>query len=236
MGLDLALIVNTLPRLLDGIGLTLALLVLSQLGGFVLGAGICAARLSRISALRRAALAYIGFFRGTPALVQLFIVYYGLAQFEALRESPLWIALRDPFWCCVIAFAMNSGAYTAEIMRGALSGVPLGPREAARALGLRRTVTFWKITAPLALRLGLPPYGNEVVSMLKTTALASTVTLMDLTGVARTVVAQTYAPYEIFISAAIIYLTLAWAIGIAISLLERRFGRWQALATNSNTD
>lgn len=235
MGLDVSLIVTTLPRLLDGIALTLGLLVLSQLGGFFLGVGICAARLSGVRGLRRTALTYIGFFRGTPALVQLFVVYYGLAQFELVRESPLWILLRDPFWCCVIAFAMNSGAYTAEIMRGALSGVAPELREAARALGLRPSTIFWKITAPLALRLGLPPYGNEVVSMLKTTALASTVTLMDLTGVARTVVAQTYAPYEIFISAAIIYLCLAWIIGVAVSLLERRFSRWQAPATDATT-
>lgn len=235
MGLDVSLIVTTLPRLLDGIALTLGLLVLSQLGGFFLGVGICAARLSGVRGLRRTALIYIGFFRGTPALVQLFVVYYGLAQFELVRESPLWILLRDPFWCCVIAFAMNSGAYTAEIMRGALSGVAPELREAARALGLRPSTIFWKITAPLALRLGLPPYGNEVVSMLKTTALASTVTLMDLTGVARTVVAQTYAPYEIFISAAIIYLCLAWIIGVAVSLLERRFSRWQAPATDATT-
>ena len=115
-------------------------------------------------------------------------------------------------------------------MRGALSGVPGGLKEAGRALGLRPHVIFGTITAPLALRLFLPPYTNEVVSMLKTTALASTVTLLDLTGVARTVVAQTYAPYEIFISAAIIYLTMAWMIGLVGSTLERRLGRWERAA------
>lgn len=227
MGLDVGLIIETLPKLLDGIGLTIAILVCSQAGGFVLGGLICAALLSKRAAIRLPARAYVTFFRGTPALVQLFIIYYGLAQFELVRASPLWIALRDPFWCCVIAFAMNSGAYTAEIMRGALSGVPSGLAEAGRALGLHSFTIFRTITAPLALRLFLPPYGNEVVSMLKTTALASTVTLLDLTGVARTVVAQTYAPYEIFISAAIIYLALAWMIGLAVSALERHFGKWQ---------
>ena len=227
MGLDVGLIVETLPRLLDGIGLTVAILLLSQLGGFVLGGLICSGLLSSHRALRAPLRAYVTFFRGTPALVQLFIIYYGLAQFEWVRASPLWILLRDPFWCCVIAFSLNSGAYVAEIMRGALSGVPDGPKEAGRALGLRDRTIFRTITVPLALRLFLPPYGNEMVSMLKTTALASTVTLLDLTGVARTVVAQTYAPYEIFISAAIIYLAMAWLIGLGVSLAERWAGAWE---------
>ena len=227
MVLDLALILDTLPRLLDGVSLTVLILLYSQAGGFVLGGFICAALKSRNPVLVHSARAYVTFFRGTPALVQLFIVYYGFAQFEFIRQSPLWILLRDPFWCCVFAFVMNSGAYTAEIMRGALSGVPTGLEEAGRAMGMRRLAVFRTITAPIAVRLFLPPYGNEAVSMLKTTALASTVTLLDLTGVARTVVAQTYAPYEVFISAAIIYLIMAGGIGVCVSALERRFGRWE---------
>ncbi len=226
MGLDLGLILDSLPRLLDGIGITLAILFASLAGGLAIGTLVCAALHAKGLVLPRLARAYVTFFRGTPALVQLFVVYYGLAQFEFVRESPLWILLRDPFWCCVLTFSMNSGAYNAEIMRGALSGVPSGPLEAARAMGMRRWPCFRTITLPLALRLGLPPYGNEAVSMLKTTALASTVTLMDLTGVARTLVAQTYAPYEIFISAAIVYLAMAWVIEQGIGGLERRVGRW----------
>lgn len=224
--LDVALIIDTLPRLMDGIWVTLSLLVLAQGLGFFLAGGICAALVSTNPLLSRAARAYVTFFRGTPALVQLFIIYYGLAQFEWVRASPLWIFLRDPFWCCVVTLGMNTGAYTAEIMRGALSGVPKGPAEAGRSLGLSRLTVFRTITAPLAVRLFLPPYGNEVVSMLKTTALASTVTLMDLTGVARTVVAQTYAPYEIFISAAIVYLAMAWVIERLIGYAEWRSSRW----------
>jgi octopine/nopaline transport system permease protein len=224
--LDLALIAETLPKLMDGIGLTLSLVVLSQLGGFALGAVICWAQLSPNRFARTAAQAYVTFFRGTPALVQLFVIYFGLAQFEWVRASPLWIVLRDPFWCCVVAFSMNSGAYIAEIMRGALSGVPEALKETGRALGMRDGTIFRTITAPLAMRLFLPPYGNELISMLKTTALASTVTLSDLTGVARTVVAQTYAPYEIFISAALIYLALAWLIGAGVAAAERRAGAW----------
>lgn len=226
MSLDVTLIIETIPRLLDGIGVTLAILGASLVGGFMTGSGLCAMLVGSSKTARLCAQAYVTFFRGTPALVQLFVIYYGLAQFEWVRSSPLWILLRDPFWCCVLAFSLNSGAYTAEVMRGALSGVPAGCREAASALGLNRFVIFYKITIPLASRLFLPPYGNEVVSMLKTTALASTVTLLDLTGVARTVVAQTYAPYEIFISAAIVYLVLALGIERVISYLERRSNHW----------
>lgn len=224
--LDFELIIDTLPRLMDGIAVTLSLLVYAQALGFVIAGGICAALLSPSLWVARAARVYVAFFRGTPALVQLFIVYYGLAQFEWVRASPAWIVLRDPFWCCVVTLGMNSGAYTAEIMRGALSGVPKGPAEAGRSLGLSRLTVFRTITAPLAVRLFLPPYGNEVVSMLKTTALASTVTLLDLTGVARTVVAQTYAPYEIFISAAIVYLAMAWVIERLIGYAEWRSSHW----------
>ncbi len=233
MGLNLDLILDTLPRLMSGIGITLGLLVYSLLGGLVLGSLLCMALTSKKPWLRATARCYVTFFRGTPALVQLFVIYYGLAQFPILRESPLWIVMRDPFWCCVLAFALNSGAYVAEIMRGALSGVPKELGEAARALGMRPLAIFRTITAPLALRLFLPPYGNEAVSMLKTTALASTVTLMDLTGVARTVVAQTYAPYEIFISAAIVYLALAWIIGRLITRAERWASRWQEAGVQS---
>lgn len=218
--------IETVPRLVEGIGLTLSLLLTSLLGGGVLGSFLCAALLSRFKIVPVLAKTYVTFFRGTPALVQLFVIYYDLAQFDWVRASPMWVLLWDPFWCCVLAFSLNSGAYTAEVMRGALSGVPVGIREAGAALGLNRFVIFYKITVPLSLRLFLPPYGNEVVSMLKTTALASTVTLLDLTGVARTIVAQTYAPYEIFISAAFIYLILAWALERGIAYLEQRSNHW----------
>jgi polar amino acid transport system permease protein len=225
MSFDVSLIGSSLPKILQGLGLTLNLLVVSTLFGLVLAVLILLMRLSGRPWLVWPAKAYIYFFRGTPLLVQLFIIYYGLPQFEALRHSPLWPLLREPYWCSVIALALNTGAYVSEILRGGVLGVDRGLIEAGKALGLTKVQRTSRITAPLAVRLALPAYSNEIVSMLKSTALASTVTLMEMTGVARTIVAETFAPYEIFIAATIIYLVLVWIIQTAFALVETRANR-----------
>ena len=223
MSFDLALIAETVPRLLDGLWLTLALLGVSLVGGAVLAVPTAWALLQGRQALRRPARLYVWMFRGTPALVQLFVIYYGLAQFEWLRETAAWTLLREPFWCCVLAFSLNSGAYTAEIMRGAIGGVAEGQSDAARALGLAPGPAFLRVTWPQAIRLALPPYSNEVIGMLKTTALASTVTLAEVTGIAETIAAQTFAPYEVFLAAAVIYLALAMICQRVLARVERRY-------------
>lgn len=225
MSFDVGLIVETVPQLLQGLGLTLLLLVASLMGGAILAVPTVWGLLSSRQLVRLPAQAYVWMFRGTPALVQLFVIYYGLAQFEWLRETPAWILLREPFWCCVIAFSLNSGAYTAEIFRGAIKGVPDEQREAARALGLRPAQIFRLVVWPQALRLALPPYSNEVIGMLKATALASTVTLAEVTGIAETIAAQTFAPYEVFLSAALIYLALAWTCQWCLSWIEARLAK-----------
>jgi His/Glu/Gln/Arg/opine family amino acid ABC transporter permease subunit len=212
MSFDLGLIAETFPRLLEGLWLTLLLLGGSLLGGAMLAAPTIWMLLHRRHLIAAPARIYVWMFRGTPALVQLFVIYYGLAQFEWLRETAAWTLLREPFWCCILAFALNSGAYTAEILRGAILGVPAEQSEAARALGLRRAQTFRLVIWPQALRLALPPYSNEVVGMMKTTALASTVTLAEVTGIAETIAAETFAPYEVYLSAAIIYLAIAFLL------------------------
>ncbi|MGF1658637.1 MAG: ABC transporter permease [Rubrimonas sp.] len=222
MGLDLAIVADSLPRLVEGLALTLALIGASLLGGALLSGPATWLLLRPERWLRGPARVYVWAFRGTPALVQLFVIYYGLAQFEWLRATPLWTVLREPFWCCVLAFSLNSGAYTAEILRGAVSGVPAEQAEAARALGLSRGQVFRLVVWPQALRLALPPYGNEVTGMIKTSALASTVTLAEVTGVAETIAAETFAPYEVFLSAAIIYLGLTWAAERAVAVAEGR--------------
>ena len=161
-------------------------------------------------------------FRGTPALVQLFVIYYGLAQFAWLRETPAWVLLREPFWCCVLAFSLNSGAYTAEDTAAARSPASPPARSRPHAHSACDPVTtFFKVVWPQALRLALPPYGNEVIGMLKTTALASTVTMAEITGVAETIVAETFAPYEVFLSAAVIYLILVWIFERCLAVVER---------------
>ena len=163
---------------------------------------------------------YVWVIRGTPLLVQLFVIYHGLPQFGFIRQSVLWPILREPYWCSVIALSLNTAAYVSEILRGGVLGVDKGLIEAGKALGLSKFQRTTRITAPLAVRLALPAYSNEIVSMLKSTALASTVTLMEMTGVARTIVADTFAPYEIFIAATIIYLVLVWIIQTGFTLIE----------------
>ncbi len=222
MSFDLALILEVVPQLLEGLWLTLVLLVVSLAGGAVLAGPTIWALLRRERAIRAPAQVYVWMFRGTPALVQLFVIYYGLAQFSWLRETAAWTLLREPFWCCVLAFSLNSGAYTAEILRGAIGGVAGAQREQAAALGLSAAQTFRLVVWPQALRLALPPYSNEVVGMLKTTALASTVTLAEITGIAETIAAQTFAPYEVFLAAAAVYLVLAWMCQRVLKWLERR--------------
>lgn len=226
MSFDISLILDSLPRILQGLGLTLNLLVVSTLIGLVIALLILLMRLSGRVWLVWPAKGYIYFFRGTPLLVQLFIIYHGLPQFGFIRQSFLWPILREPYWCSVIALSLNTGAYVSEILRGGVLGVDRGLIEAGKALGLTRFQRATRITTPLAVRLALPAYGNEVVSMLKSTALASTVTMMEMTGVARTIVAQTYAPYEIFIAAAIIYLVLVWMIQTLFGLIEARANRF----------
>ncbi len=160
------------------------------------------------------------FFRGTPLLVQIFLIYYGLSQFEGIRDSIFWVVLREPFWCTLIALALNTGAYTAEVLRGGILSVPHNQIEAARAVGMSPATAFRRIIWPLTIRQALPAYGNEMILMVKASSLASTVTLMDITGVARTLAAETYMPIEIYTMAAMIYLVLTFAMSQVIHLLE----------------
>ncbi len=226
MNFDFALIVESVPQMLTGIGITLELLILSTLFGTLLAIVTVLMRISPYRWLRWPAIAYIYFFRGTPMLVQIFVIYYGIAQFEVVRDSFLWPVLRVPIWCAIIAFSLNVGAYTAEILRGGIQGVDKGLLEAGSALGLSKSQRFVHITTPIAIRLALPAYGNELISLMKSTALASTITIFDTMGVARTIMAQTFKPYEVFISAAIIYLCVVWFIQKGIALAEWRFGRY----------
>ncbi|GMQ75886.1 MAG: ABC transporter permease [Gammaproteobacteria bacterium] len=226
MTFDIGLLFGSIPQLLAGLGLTLELLFLSSFIGLVLAVITLLMRISGRWFLVAPAVAYIYVFRGTPILVQIFVIYYGLPQFEFIREGVLWPILREPFWCAVIALSLNAGAYVSEILRGGVLGVDKGILEAASATGISKTQRFIYITSPIAIRLSLPAYSNDIISMTKATALASTITLLDMTGVARTLVAQTFAPYEIFISAAIIYMVMAWMIQRGFGMLEKRMSRY----------
>ena len=211
-----------LPKLLEGAWLTLELVGIAVIAGLILAIPLGIARASKHWYVRALPYGYMFFFRGTPLLVQLFLVSYGLAQFDAVRQGPLWPYLRDPFWCAIITMTLHTAAYIAEILRGAIQAIPPGELEAARALGMSKTQTLFYITLPRAARIGLPAYSNEVILMLKASSLASTITLLELTGMSRTIIARTYLPVEIFFAAGMFYLVIAYVMVRAFKLLERR--------------
>ena len=225
MTFDFGLVFSSIPKMLEGLGLTLELLLLSSFIGLVLAILTLLMRISGRWFLVAPAVVYIYIFRGTPILVQIFVIYHGLPQFEVIREGVFWPFLREPFWCCILALSLNAGAYVSEILRGGVLGVDKGLLEAASALGISKFHRFVHIISPIAIRLSLPAYSNDIISMTKATALASTVTLLDMTGVARTLVAETFAPYEIFISAAIIYIAIAWLVQRGFGMAEQRMSR-----------
>lgn len=208
----------------EGAKTTVMLTVVSGIIGIALGVLAALGKLSRFLPLRLLADFYIWVIRGTPLLVQLFLVYYGLSQFAFIRESSLWPILREPYWCAIITMTLHTAAYIAEILRGAIAAVPVGEIEAARALGMSRALTMRRIVLPIAVRLGLPAYGNEVILMLKGSALASTITLLELTGMARTIIARTYMPVEIFLATGAFYLLISFFLVQAFRLAERALG------------
>jgi polar amino acid transport system permease protein len=214
-------IIKWLPRLAQGATLTLELVAIAVIAGLLLAIPLGIARTSRNRFVSAVPYGYIFFFRGTPLLVQLFLVYYGLAQFDAVRQSSLWPYLRDPFWCAAITMTLHTAAYIAEILRGAIQAIPRGEVEAARALGMSKAKAMIFIMLPRAARIGLPAYSNEVILMLKASSLASTVTLLELTGMARTIIARTYLPVEIFFAAGMFYLLISFLLVQAFKMLER---------------
>ena len=215
-------IVKWLPKLLEGAYLTLELVAIAVLVGLLIAIPLGMARASRHWYVRALPFGYIFFFRGTPLLLQLFLVYFGLAQFDVVKQGPLWPYLRDPYWCALIAMTMHTAAYIAEIIRGAIQAVPPGEVEAARSLGMSRAQTMWHIILPRAARIGLPAYSNEVILMLKASSLASTITLLELTGMARTIIARTYLPVEIFFAAGLFYLAMTFILVQIFRWLERK--------------
>lgn len=219
------LMIESLPALLDGALITLQLLAASLACGMALALPLAILRVSGPKPVRLAIHAYIYFFRGTPLLVQIFLVYYGLSQFETVRDSFLWPWLREAYVCAILTFTLNTAAYTANILRGGIEAVPAGAIEAARACGMSSAVAYRNIILPQAFRYALPAYGNEIVSMMKGTSLASTITVMELTGVANTIVARTFAPYELFVTAAILYLSIAFILTSIVRMIEHRLSR-----------
>ncbi|GAB3489205.1 ABC transporter permease [Marinomonas epiphytica] len=224
--MDFSVVVEYFPRLLSGVWVSLQLVILSIVLGGIFALPIALARISPKGWVRAIPFAYIFFFRGTPLLVQIFLVYYGASQFEVIRESFLWPVLREPFWCAIIAFTLNTSAYTAEIFRGAIQAIPPGEVEACKVVGMTKVQMYRRILLPRAFGIVLPAYGNEIILMLKGSALASTITILDLTGMARTIIARTYTPMEIFLAAGVIYLIISMVIIAIFRQIELRQNRY----------
>ncbi len=221
--MDFVLMIESTPKLLSAAIITLKLLSASLIAGLILGLSFAILRLSKNILINKFAYGYSYIFRGTPLLVQIFIIYFGLGQIEALRESFLWVILKEPYWCAILAFALNTGAYTSEILRSAFQTIKVGIIEAGKSLGISNQIIFYKIQIPIAIRQSLPAYGNEIILMLKGTSLASTVTLMDLTGVAKYIISTTFKPIEVFIVAGGIYLFMTFCIHNLIKFLEKKY-------------
>lgn len=225
MNWDWSVIWQYYPRLLEGAWLTLELVFLSGVVGLLLAVPLALMRASSQRLLKGFAYGYIFFFRGTPLLVQIFLIYYGASQFDAVKDSFMWTVLKEPYWCAIIAFTMNTAAYTAELVRGAIQAIPHGEIEVAQALGMSRSTQIRRIVLPRAFGIVLPAYSNEVLLMLKSSALASTITLLDITGMARTIIARTYTPLEIFFAAGMIYLVMAAVLLGLFRVAEARINR-----------
>ena len=223
--MDWKIILDSLPLYVDGIRTTLVLLVISLASSFLLAVPLAIARVLANQWISRPVWLYTYVLRGTPLLVQLFIIYHGLAQFEAVRESMAWVLLKNAWFCAWLAFTLNSTAYTTEIFAGALKATTVGEIEAARSYGLGGFKLYSRILLPSALRRALPQYSNEVVGLMHATAIASTVTLVDITRVARDVNATHLLVTESFGVAALIYFLLTFTLVGIFKLLERRFLR-----------
>ena len=209
-------------KILEGVPLTLEVVLISTFLGFGLAIVVALMRISDNKFYSVPAYSFMYVIRGTPLLLQLYFVYYGISQFSFVRESFLWPILREPFWCGIITLTMSTGAYSAEILRGGIQSVSQGYIESGRALGLGRVSLFFRIVMPITIRQALPAYGNELILMVKASSLISIVTLMEITGIARTIISKTYAPVEIFLVAGSIYLFINFVITRLVKYAENR--------------
>ncbi len=218
--MDLSLVLNNYDLFIAGVLNTVGLLAISLLIGGAISIPLAVFRAERNSILSPLIWAYCYFLRGTPLLLQTYLVYYGLGQFEIVRESFAWPIFREAWWCALIAFSLNTAAYSTEIFRGAIEAIPQGQVEAAKAAGMSRFVMLRRIIMPSALRRALPAYSNEVIFMVHGSAAASTITIIDILGAGRVLNTRYYVSYEGFLTAAVLYMIL-------IYLISRGFKIWE---------
>jgi arginine/ornithine transport system permease protein len=219
--MDFSIIINEYQFYLTGLWTTTWLVVIALILGLLIAIPAGIFRSSKNRFIKGPIWCYMYFFRGTPLLVQLFIIYYGAAQFDGLRESWLWNYFQEAWFCALLAFTLNTGAYTAEIVRGVISTMPKGELEAAKAYGMSKWQRLRRITLPNSIRRALPAYSNEVIFMIHGSAIAGIVTIVDITGAARVVNARYYAPFEAYLAAGVLYMCLTFSVIYA-------FKKWEA--------
>ena len=217
------LIIKNFFIVLSGLDNTLYLLIISLPLGFILSLTFALGRVSKFKILSNIIASYIFVIRGTPLLVQIYLIYFGLGSIKFIRESFLWYALKEPFWCGVIALTINTVAYGAEIFRGGIQSIDRGQIESGLSLGFSKILLMRKIILPIAIRKVLPSYGNELILMVKATSLVSLTTYMEMTGLARKIMATTFAPVEAFIAAGILYLFLNFLMVQFVKYLENKY-------------
>lgn len=223
--MDFAFLWETSLKLLKAVPITLELFALSLVFGGLLALIVLVMRIADNPLVNNFAKLYLLVFRGTPLMVQLFLIYYGLGQLEWIQESILWPILREPFWCAVLSISMCTAAYTAEILRGGLLAIPNGQIEAGKAIGMSQWLIIKRIIAPLTLRHSLPAYSTEAIMIVKSTTLASLVTVWEVSGIAQQIIQRSYRTMEVFICSAVIYLILNYLIIKLYSYLEKRLSQ-----------
>jgi arginine/ornithine transport system permease protein len=221
--MSLDIIIGHLPDYLWGLLTTAWLTAAALIIGLVLSVPLAVARTSRNPLINWPVFAYTYFFRGTPLFIQLLLIYFGTGQFEWIKTSWLWPFFQQAWFCALLAFALNTTAYTTEILRGAIEATPHGEIEAAKACGMSEVTVLRRVVLPGAYRRALPAYGNECVFMMHGTSVASQVTILELTGVASVINSRYYSPYEAFGTAAVFYIALTMTMVALFHLAERRW-------------
>ncbi|MBT8361539.1 MAG: ABC transporter permease [Desulfobacterales bacterium] len=221
--MELSIIWENIDIYIEGFKNTIILVSISLALGFLLAVPLAVLRTYGNRFVQIPIRAFVYFFRGTPLLVQMFLIYYGFGQFEMLKESFLWPFFKEAYFCALFAFTLNTGAYTTEILRGAIKATSHGEIEAALAAGMSRLLMLRRIILPSAFRRALPAYSNEIIFMLHGSSLASVITIIDITGAARIINSRFYSPYEAFLTAAVFYMAITFLIIFFVKRLEIRW-------------
>ncbi len=221
--MDFSIIIDNIGIYFSGLWITLQLVFISLALGLSLAIPLAVLRTSKNFFITAPIRTFVYFFRGTPLLVQMFIIYYGFGQFEFIKTSFMWVFFKEAYLCSLLAFTLNTAAYTTEIIKGAIDGTPFGEVEAARAMGMSKMLMFKRIILPSAFRRALPAYSNEVIFMLHGSSIASVITIVDITGAARIVNSTYYSPYEAFLTAAVFYMVITFSLVWLFKKLEYKW-------------